>query len=871
MIIVGLCQSQTQLEAYYIAPINYNNNQNLEEYVKKYVTVKCNETDYDEKYYLDRIDQLKIRKIIDTGFMFKIVMQSIPSIKKEHVSKQDIYDEYVRIEQNDKIKTLYDKQKEKIVELLNFNKGNPNNATEQLLEERLKVLGKYIATQLHLQNVFRIKDVDDLFKAFGYEDSTLFKQQALYHILKLLPLKIETKTLDSKIKVEQEIEIGFIHDIIKNYYLFEAIKDEIKESKKSEILASHSIVKNVELIKLIAENLAYNKDLQYLQEFLRESINETKKDKSDEAVTLAANSITLLIAAQYSFSREDLNNISIKGANIRNGIFQYVDFSNADLTGVNLTNANLVGAKFIGTNMTGTELSIYLDLKHVDVVECISCSPDEKYIATGSDDCTVRIWNAVESNLLQELTRHTNLVSCLSYSPDGQYLASGSSDKTVKIWNADNPENDSLPKTLVEHTKEIYYLSYSHNGQYLASGSEDQTIKIWNAENGILLQTLEGHTNKINCLSYSPKGRYLASGSEDQTVKIWNAENSILLQTLVEHTNRINCLSYSHKGEYLASCSEDKTVRIWNAENPENTENDRLLKTLEGHTKAICCLSYSHNSKYLASGSKDKTVRIWNAENPENTENDRLLKTLVGHTKRINCLSYSHNDKYLASGSSDKTVKIWNAENDKNYKLLKTLEGHSKAIYCLSYFHNDKYLASGSEDQTVKIWNADNPENDSLLQTLVGHTNHIICLSYFHDGKYRVSGSWDDRVIIWEKKIKPRSKENIWCLTKEISSTESSLAVENATIEKAVISVKNQKVFEQKGAKVANNKIDIPIMNKEVNSNEVVIPKQTVNKEQNALLKEKLELAAKQKTLKLVKVKSKFIKEPIISRYFNSK
>ncbi|WP_375330739.1 WD40 repeat domain-containing protein [Candidatus Tisiphia endosymbiont of Oplodontha viridula] len=138
----------------------------------------------------------------------------------------------------------------------------------------------------------------------------------------------------------------------------------------------------------------------------------------------------------------------------------------------------------------------------------------------------------------------------------------------------------------------------------------------------------------------------------------------------------------------------------------------------------------------------------------------------------------------------------------------------------------------------------------------------INCLSYSHDGQYLASCSSDKTVRIWEKRINPQSHEDIWYLVKEISAAESPLSVEDATIEKAVISAKNQKVFEQKGAKVLNNRIDNK-ENKEVNSNEVVIPKKTVNKESNALLKEKLELAAKQKTLKLVKVKSKFIKEPI--------
>ena len=47
-----------------------------------------------------------------------------------------------------------------------------------------------------------------------------------YHILKTLPLKIEVKNLGSKLIPKELIAIGFIHDIVKNTYLLEAIKDE---------------------------------------------------------------------------------------------------------------------------------------------------------------------------------------------------------------------------------------------------------------------------------------------------------------------------------------------------------------------------------------------------------------------------------------------------------------------------------------------------------------------------------------------------------------------------------------------------------------------------------------------------------------------
>ena len=99
----------------------------------------------------------------------------------------------------------------------------------------------------------------------------------------------------------------------------------------------------------------------------------------------AANAITLLVMVQHLFISEDLRKISIEGANLRNGRFEYADFSGADLSRVNLTNTRLTGAIFEGTIMTEVNLSVFPDLLgHTEGVNSVSYSPDGKTIATAS-------------------------------------------------------------------------------------------------------------------------------------------------------------------------------------------------------------------------------------------------------------------------------------------------------------------------------------------------------------------------------------------------------------------------------------------------------------------------------------------------------
>ncbi|WP_396753935.1 WD40 repeat domain-containing protein, partial [Microcystis aeruginosa] len=74
------------------------------------------------------------------------------------------------------------------------------------------------------------------------------------------------------------------------------------------------------------------------------------------------------------------------------------------------------------------------------------------------------------------LTGHSREVLSVVYSPDGRYLASGSWDKTIKIWDV---ATGKQLRTLTGHSSPVYSVVYSPDGRYLASGSGDETIKIW--------------------------------------------------------------------------------------------------------------------------------------------------------------------------------------------------------------------------------------------------------------------------------------------------------------------------------------------------------------------------------------------------------
>ncbi|KNC78481.1 hypothetical protein SARC_09095 [Sphaeroforma arctica JP610] len=71
---------------------------------------------------------------------------------------------------------------------------------------------------------------------------------------------------------------------------------------------------------------------------------------------------------------------------------------------------------------------------HVKNVLAVDVAPDGHYIATGSDDHTVKIWEMRQRKCIYTLPAHNNLVSTVKFEPNnGRYLASSSFDKTIKV------------------------------------------------------------------------------------------------------------------------------------------------------------------------------------------------------------------------------------------------------------------------------------------------------------------------------------------------------------------------------------------------------------------------------------------------------
>jgi WD40 repeat protein len=436
---------------------------------------------------------------------------------------------------------------------------------------------------------------------------------------------------------------------------------------------------------------------------------------------------------------------------------------------------------------------------HENTVHSLTFSDDDRWLASGSSDTNVRVWDLAglgaddevleitESELLEG---HTEVIYAIDFAPGGLLLVSGADDDTMILWEREDAESGFEPKAVLEeHTDDIGAAAFTSDGLYLVSGGYDARLLLWDGSTGEFIKAIDedmGHA--ITSLSLPPEAdRVLASSqtSSAGTTAIYNLTTTEKLLTFPHHNNSVRASAWHPSLNVVAtSGGDDNDIYLWHPDTNAEAEVEAgdILHHLIGQGRSVWAAAFSESRELVAA--------FGQSTNPDNelleedlegafdfslfeisdegefrrtlTESDGVVleKTdgitlAVGEEGSITVnketdgtirsFSYSPDAELIFVGT-DYSLRSYNATpNDEGeYEAVHDFVGHTAATWALSPSPDGRFLVSASDDQTLRLWNL---QAGTLLASLfVARDREWVC--WTPSGHYQAS-SGGEQYIGW--------------------------------------------------------------------------------------------------------------------------
>ena len=183
---------------------------------------------------------------------------------------------------------------------------------------------------------------------------------------------------------------------------------------------------------------------------------------------------------------------------------------------------------------------------HTDWVEAIAFSPDGRWLAVGSEDATVSLWEVEPRRKIQTLAGHSGGIRGLTFTPDGRLLVSVGGDYVAKLWDvktgkelrtyegvAGSPALSPDGRILALESRPTK-LALTVDGK-LASTVDGPQVKLFDIiadseKRTISIEHERGWGHSIHELAFSPDGRWFAVRiktnleglDEEGSIKVWS-------------------------------------------------------------------------------------------------------------------------------------------------------------------------------------------------------------------------------------------------------------------------------------------------------------------------------------------------------------
>ncbi|KAI9013632.1 quinon protein alcohol dehydrogenase-like superfamily [Hyaloraphidium curvatum] len=284
-------------------------------------------------------------------------------------------------------------------------------------------------------------------------------------------------------------------------------------------------------------------------------------------------------------------------------------------------------------------------IQHPDSqVNRMAISPDKRYLAAAGNP-HIRIYE-VQTNHPNPITSydgHSGNVTSVSYQSAGRWIVTGSEDGTIKIWDVRAPgvQRDYDLKTPVTDV-----IIHPNQGEIISS-DQSGVVRIWDlGENACTHELVPEEDVAVKSVSMAGDGGVLVAANNKAcpnhpgNVYVWKVKSRgdvtdlEALQKIPAHSKYITKALLSPDTNLLATCSADHTVKLWRNGSGDGADGETyfaLEKTLTGHTRWVWDASFSADSAYMVTASSDNTARLWDLSSGD------TIRNYNGHQKAVVC------------------------------------------------------------------------------------------------------------------------------------------------------------------------------------------------------------------------------------------
>ncbi|MCB9874659.1 MAG: protein kinase [Planctomycetaceae bacterium] len=390
---------------------------------------------------------------------------------------------------------------------------------------------------------------------------------------------------------------------------------------------------------------------------------------------------------------------------------------------------------------------------HKVEVTAVAFSPDDRILYTGDSNGRGVLWNRETGEQLRRLDWHTSKVAAARFTPDGTRLLTASDDKNVCQWDvskiATDPETVApIIPLLLKHPDSVISLDLSADGTRALTACIDGNLRAWDVATAALVRTFNSVSSPVSTAALSRDGRLAVSvHAEERLVRVWNVETGTALPSgdnagsdAFLDFNKLGGLvwsaRFSNDGNSLLTVGGNE-ARLWDMRREIPGSHGREIMTFSPHA-AVASANFSPDGQRVVTASWDNSARIWNAETGA-----AELKLIGGHSGYVNSAIFSPKGEYVLTSSDDRTAKLWDA---KMGTVVRSYEGHTGRVRFATFSADGSKVLTASDDKTARVWNTETAE---LLRELVGHEWAVLSAAFSADGRSIITGSDDNSARVW--------------------------------------------------------------------------------------------------------------------------